>query len=289
MRSRLVSLQEASEMVEDGGCVAVGGLTIHRKPMSLVRELIRMGRRRLSLLVFGGGPDVDMLVGSGVVESVEAAYVGFEILGLAPSFRRAAESGRLRFREHSEYSMMAGLLATAFKAEFIPSRILQGTDVVRNLGYKTFKSPLTGESLIAYPRLEPDVAIIHAQACDEYGNTRIEGVTAIDLLLAKASRKVIVTAEKLVPVGEMMRNLSGTNLPSTFVDYVVESQFGAHPTSCYPYYTYDLWHMISYIESCRDGRLEDYLQTYVRGVDSHESYLRQVGEDRLSRLKVKDW
>jgi glutaconate CoA-transferase subunit A len=287
MRSRLVSLQEASEIVEDGGYVAVGGLTIHRKPMSLVRELIRMGRRRLRLLVFAGGPDVDMLVGSGAVESVEAAYVGFEILGLAPSFREAVESGRLRFREHSEYSMMAGLLATTFKAEFIPSRVLLGTDVARGLGCKTFKSPLTGESLIAYPRLEPDVAIIHAQACDEYGNTRIEGVTAIDLLLAKASRKVIVAAEKLIPVEEVMGNPAGTNLPSTFVDYVVESPFGAHPTSCYPYYTYDLWHMISYIESCRDGSLGDYLQKYVRGVDSPESYLHQVGEDHLKRLRVE--
>ncbi|MBS7622677.1 CoA transferase subunit A [Candidatus Bathyarchaeota archaeon] len=288
MRSRLVNLQEASEAIEDEGYVAFGGLTIHRKPMSLVRELIRFGRRRLRLLVFGGGPDVDMLVGSGVVESVEAAYVGFEILGLAPNFRRAVESGRLRFTEHSEYSMMAGLLATAFKAEFIPSRVLLGTDVIRGLGYETFKSPLTGEPLIAYPRLEPDVAVIHAQACDEYGNTRIEGVTAIDLLLAKASRKVIVTVERLLPVEEMVGDPARTNLPSTFVDYVVESPFGAHPTSCYPYYTYDLWHMISYIDSCRDGRLEDYLETYVRGVDSPESYLRQVGEAHLNRLRVKE-
>jgi len=182
---------------------------------------------------------------------------------------------------------MAGLQATALEAEFMPSRLLIGTDVLKGLGYKTFTSPLTGELLVAYPRITPDVAVLHVQRCDEYGNAQIEGVTAIDLLLAKASGRVIVTTEKIVPVEDMMKIPAVTNLPSTFVDAVVESPFGAHPTSCYPYYTYDLWHLASYIESSRNWKIGDYLQKYVRGVSSFESYLAQVGENALKRVRMQ--
>ncbi|MGQ9543949.1 MAG: CoA transferase subunit A [Candidatus Bathyarchaeia archaeon] len=283
----MVSLKEACESILDGDMVAIGGLTIHRKPMSVIHELIRLRRKRLRLLVFGGGPDVDLLIASGLVESLDAAYVGFEILGFAPNFRRAVEHGEIKFTEHTEYSIMAGLQANLLQAEFIPSKLLLGTDVLKGLGYKTFKSPLTGETLVAYPKITPDVAILHVQRCDEYGNAQIDGVLAIDLLLAKASRKVIITTEKIIPVGEIMESPAETNLPSTFVDLVVESPFGAYPTSCYPNYTYDIWHMISYLEYCKMGRVDDYLQRYIMGVDSFKSYLDMVGEESLSRVRTQ--
>ena len=286
MKCRLVSLRDAADNIKDGDKIATGGLTIHRKPMSFVHELIRLERSSLELLTFGGGPDVDLLVAAGAVEGVEAAYVGFEILGFAPNFRRAAESGKIKFTEHTEYSIMSGLQANAIGAEFIPSKMLMGTDVLKALGYKTFRSPLTGEELVAYPKITPDVAVLHVQRCDEYGNAQIEGVTSIDLLLAKSSKRVILTAEKIVSTEEMMKVPARTNLPSTFVDAVVEAPYGAHPTSCYPYYTYDLWHMSSYIEASREGKVDEYLQRYVRSVGSFESYLAQVGEQSKGRIRV---
>ncbi|MBS7626061.1 CoA transferase subunit A, partial [Candidatus Bathyarchaeota archaeon] len=286
LRGKRVSLREACECISDGDVLAIGGLTIHRKPMSMLHELIRLGRRGLSLLVFGGGPDVDLLIASGMVGSLDAAYVGFEILGFAPNFRSAVERGEIKFTEHTEYSIMAGLQANLLNAEFIPSRLLLGTDVLKSLGYKTFKSPLTGEALVAYPRITPDVALLHVQRCDEYGNAKVDGVLAIDLLLAKSSRRVILTSEKIVSAGEVAGSPFEVNLPSTFVDMVVESPLGAHPTSCYPYYTYDLWHMISYLEYCRRGMVNDYLRKYVAGVESFESYLDLVGEDALSRIMI---
>ena len=286
MKHRLVSLRDAADSIKDGDKIATGGLTIHRKPMSFVHELIRLERSSLELLTFGGGPDVDLLVAAGAVEGVEAAYVGFEILGFAPNFRRAVESGKIKFTEHTEYSIMSGLQANAVGAEFIPSKMLMGTDVLKALGYKTFRSPLTGEELVAYPKITPDVAVLHVQRCDEYGNAQIEGVTSIDLLLAKSSKRVILTAEKIVSTEEMMKVPARTNLPSTFVDAVVEAPYGAHPTSCYPYYTYDLWHMNSYIEASREGKVDEYLQKYVRGAGSFESYLAQVGEQSKGRIRV---
>ncbi len=287
MSRKLVSSKEASKIIKDGMRVAVGGLTIHRKPMSLIHEVLRSGTKGLRVLTLGGGPDVDLLVAAGAVEGVEAAYVGFEILGFAPNFRKAAETGRIKFTEHTEYSIMAGLQATAFEAEFIPSKLLMGTDILKALGYKIFDSPITGEPLVAYPRIVPDVTLIHAQRADQYGNAQVEGVTAIDLLLAKASKKVILSAEKIVTTDEIMKVPSMTNLPSTFVDAVVECRYGAHPTSCYPYYTYDLWNMISYLESAKTGKIDEYLRRYITGLDSFESYLDEVGEESRKKIEMQ--
>jgi len=287
MRNKLVSLREAADNIKDKDRVAIGGLTIHRKPMSLIHELVRLNKKGLKLLTLGGGLDIDLLIASGAVDTVEAAYVGFEILGFAPNFRKAVESGEVRFTEHTEYSIMAGLQASVFEAEFMPSKILIGTDLLKGLGYTTFKSPLSGELLVAYPRITPDLAIIHVQRCDKYGNAELEGITAIDFQLAKAAKEVIVTAEEIVPVRELMKVPARTSLASTFVDFVVHSPYGAYPTSCYPYYTYDLWHMISYIDSSRSGKVEDYLQRYIRGVESFESYLSAVGEKSMKRLRIR--
>jgi glutaconate CoA-transferase subunit A len=182
---------------------------------------------------------------------------------------------------------MSGLQANVLGAEFIPSKMLIGTDILKALGHRTFKSPLTGEQLVAYPRITPDVAVLHVQRCDEYGNAQIEGVTSIDLLLAKSSKRVILTAEKIISTEETMRIPAQTNLPSTFVDAVVESPYGAHPTSCYPYYTYDLWHMSSYIEASRNGKVDDYLQKYIQGVDSFKSYLDELEINRLEKSESR--
>jgi hypothetical protein len=131
------------------------------------------------------------------------------------------------------------------------------------------------------------VTLIHAQRADQYGNAQVEGVTAIDLLLAKASKKVILSAEKIVTTDEIMKVPSMTNLPSTFVDAVVECRYGAHPTSCYPYYTYDLWHMISYLESAKTGKIDEYLRRYITGLDSFESYLDEVGEESRKKIEMQ--
>jgi len=279
MQHKVVKMSEACQTIQNGETIAIGGLTIHRKPMSFIHELIRSRKKGLHVLTLGGSIDVDLLIAAGTINRIDAAYVGLEILGFAPNFRKAVEDNIIEFNEHTEYSIMAGLEANLIEAEFIPSKLLIGTDILKNLKYKTFRSPITNDLLVAYPRICPDVAILHVQRCDEYGNCQIKGINAIDLLLAKSSRRVIVTTEKILPTEDFMIAPSSTDLPSTFVDTIVESPLGAHPTSCFPHYTYDLWHLLHYIETSKKGKTENYIKQHITDLESFESYLNLVKDD----------
>jgi glutaconate CoA-transferase subunit A len=255
--------------------------------MSFIHELIRSRKKELNLLTLGGSIDVDLLIAAGIINRVDSAYVGLEILGFAPNFRKAVEGNVIEFIEHTEYSIMAGLEANLIEAEFIPSKLLIGTDILKNLKYKTFRSPITDDLLVAYPRICPDVAILHVQRCDEYGNCQIKGINAIDILLAKSSKRVIVTTEKIIPTEDFMSAPSSTDLPSTFVDIVVESPFGAHPTSCFPHYTYDLWHLLHYMETSKKGETKNYIKQHITDLESFESYLELIKND-VKRVIVRE-
>ena len=289
MTDKIISLNEAGQLVKKGDLIASGGLTIHRKPIAFIHELIRSNLKDLSILSFGGGPEIDLLIAADCVNKVEAAYVGFEILGFAPNFRKAIEEKRVKFNEHTEYSMMVGLQATMIGAEFLPCKIPSHTilksDVHRRLGLKTVKSPLTGEELIAYPPIRPDVAVIHLQKSDVHGNAQLEGVIAIDDLLIKASKKVILTVEEIIPPEEVMKDPSKTKISPSFVDAVVKVPYGAHPTSCYPYYAYDLYHLADIIEKTVSGDIKKYLEEYILRVGSFQEYLDKIGKKSLSRIK----
>ena len=287
MKEKVAKMNESCQTIKNGDIVAIGGLTIHRKPMSFIHELIRSRKKELTLLTLGGSIDVDLLIAAGKLKRIDAAYVGLEILGFAPNFRKAVEAEIIEFNEHTEYSIMAGLEANLIEAEFIPSKLLIGTDILKNLKYITFKSPISNELLVAYPRICPDVAIIHVQRCDEYGNCQINGINAIDLLLAKSAKKVIVSTEKIFPTEDFMSMPSSINLPSTFVDFVIESPFGAHPTSCFPYYTYDLWHLLHYIDLSKKGQTENYITQHITNLDSFDGYLNLVKED-VKRVTVQE-
>lgn len=279
-------LKEGVNLIE-GNLIAIGGLTIHRKPIAFIHEIIRSKIKGLNVLTFGGGPEIDLLVAADCINRVEAAYVGFEILGFAPNFRKAVENKKIEFKECTEYSIMAGLLATTFGASFIPSKTLMGSDIKGKLGLRTIRSPFKDEELIAYPPIEPDVAIIHIQRSDMYGNAHLEGVTAIDDQLIKASKKVILTVEEIILPEKIMENPSKTRISSSLVDAVIKVPYGAHPTSCFPYYAYDLWHINEIIEYSRSGKIEEYLKKYVSSLDSFQDYLDKIGKNSLTRVKPK--
>lgn len=284
--SKVVPLKEGVNLIE-GDLIAIGGLTIHRKPIAFIHEIIRLKIKGLNVLTFGGGPEIDLLVAADCIKRVEAAYVGFEILGFAPNFRKAAENKKIEFKECTEYSIMAGLLATTFGASFIPSKTLMGSDIKGKLGLRTIRSPFKDEELIAYPPIEPDTAIIHTQRSDMYGNAHLEGVTAIDDQLIKASKKVILTVEEIIPPEKIMDAPSKTRISSSLVDVVIRVPYGAHPTSCFPYYAYDLWHINEIIEYSRSGRIEEYLNKYISSLVSFQEYIDKIGKNSLTRIKPK--
>jgi glutaconate CoA-transferase, subunit A len=282
---KVTSLEQAAAHVADGDVVAIGGALSARQPMALVRELIRQGRRDLHVVGSAHGIDVDLLVGAGVLRVVEESYVGFEQdFGLAPAYRRAAESGRIELRESCCYTILQQLRAAEYGLPFMPVRGILGTGIrALHPEYGEVECPFTGQRLVAVPALSPDVALIHGLMADRRGNVHLARPLVLDERFAFASKKVVVTVERVAPASEVAE--AGIVLPYFTVNAVVEAPHGAHPTSCYPGYAYDRAHLGQWVEAAAtDDGVGRYLERYVFGPATEEGYLKVVGEERLAAL-----
>jgi len=256
MKKKLTSLKEAISAIKDGSTLAIGGVGRNKVPFAAVLEIIRQKKKDLTIIGREKGIDFDLLIGAGLVKTASAAYVGLEEFGLAMNFRKSVEQGKLEFLEHTCGSVIAGFRAGAMGIPFIPIKGLYGSDLLKvREDFKEINCPITGEKLVAVPGINPDVAIIHAQEADEYGNVRIRGTRFEDELMVKAANMSIVTVEKIIPHEEIRNNPEMTTLPYFYVDYVVEVPKGAYPTSCYGYYTSDRDFMKKYQEALKSPEL----------------------------------
>ncbi len=278
-----VSLKDAVSLIKSGDTVAIGGYYFYRHPMALVREIVRAGLKDLTIVTPLSAVESDLLIGAGCVKKIIFGFVSFDILGLAPQFRRRVEQGAVEVLEYGDLPLMRSLEASSRDLPFIPARSLTGTDLLARHPARQIDGA-DGEKLISLPPIRPDVMLIHAQWSDADGNLMIEG-DGYDIELFKASRKVIASVERIVGRGEL-RQLGKATLPRYGVDALVEVRYGAHPCSCYPFYIHDLWHLAEYAEASRAGRFEEYLDRYVLSPKDHEDYLERIGGVRsLMRLE----
>jgi len=284
-----MSLAEAAAIVQDGMTIAVGGGLSWREPVAFLRELIRQGRRDLHVVGTAHGVDVDLLCGAGAVGVVEESYVGFEQdFGMAPNFRRVCQEGRTKVYDTCCHTLIQQLRAAEFGVPFLPVRSIQGTDFLQlHAEYKTMACPFTGLPLVLVPALAPDVAIVHAQYGDTHGNLKILSPLVADMLFIRASKHIIATVEQLLPANEL-RALE-PNVPYFWVEAIVEVPYGAHPTSCYPYYAYDRAHLAEYYRAAQAGPevfAREYLTPYVFEPVTHDDYLQRIGGSaKLQRLE----
>jgi len=237
MIDKTIELSEALISVRSGQTVALGGMTLYRRPLAFVRSLIRLTTPpgELTLLSFTCGLGADLLVGAGLVKKVRTCYFGLEIFGLAPMFTRAAADGTLEIIEESEASISNGLRATMAGTGFMPSHAWQGTDMLSvRPDIKTIEDPYTGDKLTAFPAIECDVAVIHVLKADRFGNCVLGGNPTIDIELATISDVVILTAEEVVDRLDEPVDITGQPVTA-----VVHCPNGAWPSSCYPLYYLD--------------------------------------------------
>jgi len=269
MKKVLTTLEEAARMVHDGDLITFGGATFHRAPMEFIRELVRQGRKNLSLIDREPAMDFDLLIGAGCVAKVRAAMLAFEVFGMAPNFRRKSEKGEIATREGACQPIIAGFRAAAMGLPSIPVKGMLGSDLMdisEVIGsQKEFEDPFTGEKMIAVRAIEPDTAVIHAQKGDEYGNVSIEGPLYEDVIKAKAAKKVIVTVEELIPNSEIRKRPEATSIPHFIVDAVVKVPKGAYPCSCFNYYDVDYDHIREYLAAAQKDQFQGYLDKYVYG------------------------
>lgn len=280
--------EDVIDEIPNGAAIAIGGSSLSRKPMSLVRALARSDRRDLRLIVNVGGPEVDLLIGTGKVAEVIYAFVGFEVMGLAPHFRKARQDGSVRFQEWTEFTVMAGLDATIKRVPFLPTHVGLGTDVLRvNPAFKTFQDPFEGEMLVAVPALRPDVALIHVNLADAQGNGVILGDGHMDGLCAKAARTTFLSAEQILLPERLQTYGRDVHIFRTSVAGVVEAPWGAHFTGCAPDYRADLLHVREYLTAARDASAwSEYLERHVYVSD--QEYVRSLGGEHTlgERLRV---
>lgn len=263
MIDKLADLTAVLPLIQDNQTIALGGMTIYRRPVAFVRALLQRQPRpqNLTLLAFTAGLASDMLVGGGCVRHSRTCYFGLESFGLAPMFTDAAENGRITIIEESEASIACGLRASVGQLGFIPSRAWQGTDFFSvRPDVKTVKDPYSGDTLTAFPAIEVDVAVIHVLKADRFGNAILGGNPTIDQMLTQVAKTVILTAEEVVD--QLAGPLDLVGLSVTAVCHVPN---GAWPTSCYPAYPVDGEEILRYIEACHAGEFENYAAQYYAG------------------------
>ena len=290
--SKQVTLSEAAARVADGTRIALGGFAVYQHPMAFVRELIRQGRRDLTVVGVVNGPEVDMLAGADALSCVESSYVGLEKYGLAPNFRRRVQSGALTMVDYPELMSWDRFRASEQNFTFLQASFLGGTDIVaRNPEIKAFTCPLTGRSLWAVPPADPEIVVIHAIMGDAYGNVLVPRrrliPQSLDITLARSCDRVIVTVERIVSNDEIRRNAELNQIPSYRVECIVEAPWGAHPCPVLGFSKLDDEAFQDYVAAAvNDNDFRGYLDRTVHSLADHDAYVDGLGVQRLSALQT---
>lgn len=293
MRDKTTSLEQAAGMIEDGMTVGLGGSTLRRHPMALIREIARQGRRNLTLQAWLAGIDADILIAAGCVDRLETAYLGLGPLGGSPNAVRAVRDGKLELKFFSESSMIARFRAAADNLPFAVTRALNGTDLVNTDLVARLDNPFDTTPIHAVAAARPDVAIFHGYAADDAGNVRVparRNRDDIDVIVAGAANTVIVTVEKIVSRESVKRHPQGTYIPGNWVDAVIEVPFGAHPGTCDTVYRSDFTALDAYLEAAQDAEaMQRWLKEFVYEPEDHPEYLRLAATlTRLAELSYPE-
>ena len=287
-RSKVVNLREAiAAHVRDGDTVVVEGFT-HLICFAAGHEIIRQGRRDLTLCRLTPDLIYDQMIAAGCARKLVFSWAGNPGAGSLHAFRRAVEGKGppLELEEYSHFGMVARLSAGAARLPFWTLRNYMGTDLPAvNPRIRTVTCPYTGETLATVPALNPDVTIIHAQRADGQGNTQIWGLLGVQKEAAFASRHVVVVVEELVDESIIRADPNRTIIPGLVVDAVVVEPWGAHPSYAQGYYDRDNEFYIAWEAISRDpAALGRYLDEFVHGVRDRAGYVAKCGG--LERLKA---
>ena len=277
--NKQMSAADVVGQLRDGMTIGIGGWGPRRKPMALIREILRSDLKDLTVVAYGGA-DVGMLCAAGKVKKVIFAFVSLDFIPLEPYFRKARQNGDIEIMEIDEGMMLLGLRAAAWGLPFIPTSLGLGTDVIKvNKDLKVIGSPYDDKEWVAMPALKLDASLLHVDRADERGVCQVKGPDLyMDDWFARAADKTFVTCEELVDsdyfaAGDEARYVFWERSMTTGV---VVSPGGAHPSSCAPQYGFDVPHFKEYNASAKEGGFAAYAEKFVTGV-SEEQYQEKVG------------
>ncbi|HWH20553.1 MAG TPA: CoA transferase [Solirubrobacterales bacterium] len=296
--SKLAPLSALVDMLEPGSGLALGGVLDANRPAAFVREVVR--RRVGGLTLYsapGSGWDADLLIGAGLVRRTVMPMVTMTPLGFAPCFRAAVEAGELEAPPIDAMSLVAGYLAAGQGHAFHLLGSVEGTDIATDPRLFETLTDSAGQEHRAVRAIAPDLCVLCVEEADEFGNVRHARGRVADLLMARASARTVVMAERIVPNATVRAEPARTTVPGHLVAAVVATPFGAHPTSTAGYGA-DYEHLKRYhraAEARRGGEsaeYEEYLRQFVTGPADEAAYREAVGgaatEARLREATTDD-
>jgi len=263
--------------LRDGMTIGIGGWGSRRKPMSIVRAILRSDLRDLTIVSYGG-PDVGMLCAAGKVKKAIYGFVSLDSIPLEPHFRAARQNATIEAMELDEGMLQLGLRAAAWRVSFLPCRAGLGSAIMEvNDDLKTVVSPYDGQELVAMPALRLDVALLHANRADERGDAQYLGPDwYFDDLFAMAADRTFVSCERIVEPGAFLAEgpESTIRINRMFTDGVVEAPHGAHFTHCVPDYQRDEQIQKEYADSAKSP--EAWADFRAKYIDIPEADYRRV-------------
>jgi glutaconate CoA-transferase subunit A len=287
--SKLISLNQAiAKYVTDGDVVYAAGFT-HLIPFAAGHEIIRQGKKNLTLA--RATPDLiyDQMVAAGCAKKVIFSYMGNPGVGSLRIVRAAIEKGEIEWEEYSHFGMITRLQAGASGLPFLPMKQTGETSREQsNPLIKRIPDPYGGKDVIVVPALNPDVAIVHVQRADNNGNAHLWGIIGEQKEAAFAAKKVILTAEEIVDESDIRSDPNRTIIPANIVDAVCYVRYASHPSYSQGYYDRDNEFYLAWdkISESQDS-VKAYLDEWVYGVKDREEYWEKLGAKTHKRLKVK--
>jgi glutaconate CoA-transferase, subunit A len=286
--TKLTSLTNAiQELVSDGDLVYCAGFT-HLIPFAAGHEIIRQGKKNLTLA--RATPDLiyDQMVAAGCAKKVIFSYMGNPGVGSLRYVRSELEAGRLEWEEYSHFGMISRLQAGATGLPFMPMNLTGADDLERaNPLYRTVIDPYSGKPVVVVPALNPDVAIVHVQRADADGNAHIWGIIGEQKEAAFAARKVILTAEEIVDESIIRSDPNRTLIPGLVVDAVCHVPFCSHPSYTQGYYDRDNAFYLDWDKISSDPEaVKMWLDEWVFGVRDRAEYWQKLGNEVHQRLKI---
>jgi glutaconate CoA-transferase subunit A len=268
--------------LRSGMTIGIGGWGSRRKPMSLVRAILRSDLTELTVVSYGG-PDVGLLCAAGKVKRLVYGFVSLDSIPLEPHFQAARQAGAVEATEWDEGMLQWGLYAAASRLPFLPTRAGLGSDVERvNPTLKRVTDPYGGEELLAVPALRLDAALVHLNVADERGNAAFHGPDLyFDDLFCQAAERAYVSCERVVPSTEL-GELTRRRIARWMVHGVVEAPGGAHFTSCVPDYDRDEPFQKEYAAAAKDPELwKAFEERFLQG--SEQDYQQAVKDFHAER------
>jgi len=280
MEDKRTNVKDAvSTYVNNGDYLAIGGFGGVRIPTALIHEVVRQKKKDLGFSGHVSTHDCQILSAGKSFNRCDAAYiVGLEARGLSKNARRMFESGNVKVTEWSNGALSWRFKAAAMGLPYMPSRVMLGTDTFKYSGAKEGICPFTNQKLALLPALYPDVAFIHVHRADIYGNCQIEGILVADDDIAKASKRVIVTTEKIISNEEIRREPHKTVIPYWCVDAVIEIPYGSYPGNMPGEYFSDEEHLMKWLKLEKDPEaFKEFIDENIHKTESFYEYLELNG------------